>query len=135
MAKQEMTVIPRAKKQVVAITVTLEVMTPDMLKKIVFGFTKGAVQGVETWTIDFELYTRDKKSDEFGAALVDLHVEVKTKNQQLAEETALNGLNRAQVKHAITRSAPTAERFANGKTSQKIADRAVEGVVPARVDA
>jgi hypothetical protein len=125
------TPVPKAKKEIVAISVNLEVVTPDKLRKILFGFTKGTKDGLVTWTINFELHDRENKTAQFGK-VIDLDVEVQAKNFALAEETITKGFNRAQVEHAITRSAPAAERLSEGKTTEKLAKRAVEGVLPAR---
>ena len=107
-------------------------MTPDGLKRMIFGFTKGTSKGLETWTIAFELYTREKKTDEFGDSLVKLDVKVDAKHNKLAEITAAKGMNRSQVKHAITCTALTAETLKKGKTTKQRADKAVEDVLPAR---
>ncbi len=125
-------VIPRAKKRIVAIAVDLEVMTPDRLKKMIFGFSNGTSKGVETWTIKFQFLTREKKTDKFGDPLVKLEVKVDSKNNALAEETATKGMNRAQVKHAITKTAPVAEKVSQKKAPSKLGERAVQKVVPAR---
>jgi hypothetical protein len=123
--------LPKAKRQVVALSVKLEVITPDKLRKIVFGLTKGTDEGVITWTIEFELHDRTKVSDSFGK-VIDLDVEVKTRNEPLAEETAAKGMNDAQVEHAITRAAPAAARLAEGTGSEAAAARAIEGVLTSR---
>jgi hypothetical protein len=123
--------MPKAKKEVVAISVKLEVITPDKLRKIIFGLTKGTDQGLTTWTINFELHDRAKPADAF-AKVIDLDVEVKTKNHHLAEETAVKGMNAPQVEHTITRAAPAAARLAEGTGAQPAAARAIEGVLTAR---
>jgi hypothetical protein len=127
------TKIPKSQKQIVAISVKLEVITPDKLRKIIFGLTKGTDDGMTTWTINFELHDREKKADEFGK-VIDLDVEVKSKNHPLAEETATKGLNRPQVEHAVLRAAPAAKKLAAGKTSQPAAERTIEGVLSARAN-
>ena len=129
--KRALAKVPKAKKQIVALSVRLEVVTPDKLRKIIFGLIKGTDDGMVTWTINFELNDREKKTEEFGK-VIDLDVEVKTKNFELAAVTAEKGLNRPQVEHAVLRAGPAAEKFANDPTAQPAAARAVEGVLTAR---
>ena len=123
--------MPKAKKEIVAISVKLEVITPDKLRKIIFGLTKGTESGLTTWVIDFELHDRAKPADAF-AKVIDLKVEVKTKNHPLAEMTAAKGMDAPMVEHAITRAAPAAAKVAKGTGTEPAAARAIEGVLTAR---
>src|SRR5262245_54107962 len=43
--------LPKASREIVALSVRLEVITPDKLRKIIFGLTKGTEDGSVTWTI------------------------------------------------------------------------------------
>ena len=48
---------------VITIKVHFELITNDKLRKVVFGLEKDT-QGIQvTWTINFELFERDKKTD------------------------------------------------------------------------
>ena len=124
--------LPKAKREIVALSVRLEVITPDKLRKIIFGLTKGTAEGNVTWTINFELFDRTSKTAEFQK-VIDLDVEVKTKNHALAEETAAKGLNSAQVEHTILRAAPAAADLAAGKTDNRDkADRQVQKTLEVR---
>jgi homoserine dehydrogenase len=62
---------------------------------------------------------------------VALEVEVKSKNNDLAELTANKGLNATQVEHLITRAAPAAAKAAVGGATPAIS-RAIEGTLMAR---
>ena len=122
--------MPKAKRQIIAIQVKLEVITSDKLRKIVFGLLKSTDAEVITWTIDFELHDRATPGAAFGA-VVALEVEVKSKNNDLAELTANKGLNATQVEHLITRAAPAAAKAAVGGATPAIG-RAIEGTLTAR---
>jgi len=129
--KTAVTRIPKAKKEIVAISVKLEVITPDKLRKIIFGLTKGTDDnGVTTWTINFELHDRAKPADPFSE-VIKLDVMVKVKNHALAEETAAKGMNEPQVEHVITRAAPAAAK-AKAVGVTPATERAVEGTLTAR---
>ena len=123
--------IPRSKRQIVAISVSLKVTTPDQLKKIIFGLTKGTKSGATSWTINFELYDRKKKADSF-AEVIALKIDVNVNSDNLAEETADKGLNRPQVEHLITRAAPAASALKQGKISKKQALRTIESTLQKR---
>jgi hypothetical protein len=123
--------VPKATKEIVALSVKLEVVTPDKLRKIIFGLTKGTDdKGVTTWTINFELHDRAKPSGSF-AQVIKLDVMVKSKNHPLAEETAAKGMNEPQVEHAITRAGPAAAKAATAGVTPAT-ERAVEGTLTAR---
>ena len=62
---------------VIKMKVHFELNTPNGLRRVIFGLAKDATSGkTVTWTIDFQLFERAKKSDPFGDAIVTLNVEV-----------------------------------------------------------
>lgn len=126
--------LPKAKREIVALSVRLEVITPDKLRRIIFGLTKGTAEGNVTWTINFELFDRASKTDEFGEPIVKLDVSVKAKNNALAEETAAKGMNAAQVEHTILRAGPAAAELAAAPTpeKEKKAERQIEKTLEVR---
>ena len=74
-----------------SISVDLEVMTTDRLKKIIFGLDKSVEDEEVHWLIEFQFLQRDKKTDPFGDPLVKLVIDVKKSNEQAAEDTAAQG--------------------------------------------
>ena len=67
------------------------------------------------WTINFQLFKRDKRSDEYGDALVNLDVEVDTVLNKKAEAVAAsNALTPGQVAHVLGPAADDAVDAHNG---------------------
>lgn len=124
--------MPAAVKTIKAISVDLEVMTSDRLKKIVFGLDKSTTEESVEWTIDFQLFEREKKSEEFGEPLVKLTIAVKKPNHQTAEETALKGLNAKQSEHLLGPALVAARRLEAGDTTEEKAAAVVERTLPKR---
>ena len=119
-------------KTLKSISVDLEVMTPDRLRKVVFGLDKSTGAGGVQWVIEFQFLQRDKKTDEFGDPLVKLKVDVKKANNPAAEETAVKGLNAAQTEHLLGPAAVAAQRLKQGKTTQDKVAATVERTLPKR---
>lgn len=118
-----------------SISVDIEVTTKDRLRKVVFGLDKKtADSGDVTWTIDFKLFERDNKTDEFGDPLVKLDaVVVKKANFDKAEATAVAGkFTAAQTEHALGPAAVDAKRFKDGKITQEKAEATAERTVAKR---
>ena len=119
-------------RSIKSISVDLEVMTADRLKKVIFGLDKSTdTEGVH-WTIEFQFLQRDKKTDDFGDPLVKLNVDVKKAHNDLAEETAMKGLNAPQSEHLLGPGMIAAERFKAGKTTKDKAAATVERTLPKR---
>jgi hypothetical protein len=116
-----------------SISVDLEVMTPDRLKRIIFGLDKSMEGEQVHWTIDFQYLQREKKTDEFGDPLVKLSVDVQTENHPLAEQTALKGLNSRQTDHLLGPAAIAARRLKEGKITEEKAAPVIERTLPKRV--
>jgi hypothetical protein len=119
-------------KTLKSISVDLEVLTPDRLKKVVFGLDKSVDAEGEHWTIDFQFLQRAKKTDEFGDPLVTLSIEVKKNNNAAAEETAMKGLNSAQTEHLLGPGVAAVQRLTDGKTTEDKVAAAVERTLPKR---
>ena len=112
-----------------SISIDIEVQTTDRLRKVVFGLDKETADGGDvTWTVAFSLFEREKKTDEFGEALVKFDaVVVKAANFEQAEVVAKKGkMSAPQVEHLLGPAAVTAKRFKEGKTTQEKAEAAVE---------
>lgn len=118
-----------------SISVDIEVMTKDRLRKVVFGLDKEtADSGDVRWTIDFKLFEREKTTDAFGDPLVKLDaVIVKKANFDKAEATAVAGtFTAAQTEHALGPAAVDAKRFKDGKITREKAERTAERTVAKR---
>ena len=118
-----------------SISVDIEVMTKDRLRKVVFGLDKAtADDGDVIWTINFALFEREAKSDDFGDALVNLDaVIVNNENFDKAETTASVGrLTAAQTEHALGPAAVDAKRFKEGQISREKAEATAERTVAKR---
>ena len=119
-------------KTLKSISVDLEVMTADRLKKVIFGLDKAAASDGVHWTIDFQFLQRDKKTDPFGDPLVKLSIDVKKSNNELAEETAIKGLNSSQTEHLLGPAAVAAQRLHDGQTTEDRVAATVERTLPKR---
>jgi hypothetical protein len=99
-----------AKREVVKIHVKFTLNTPDGLRRVTFELEKdNADDGSVHWKITFQLFERDKKSDPFGDAIVDLLVEVDTKLHPKAQAMADKGMTPNQAAFAIGPAADTAK--------------------------
>jgi hypothetical protein len=115
----------RATRQIVAISVKLEVNTTDQLRRVVFGLTKGTEGELATWTLNFEFFEREDKRDEL-VKIVDLEIEVKAKNNEAVEKAATEGFTKSQAEFASTTAAAAAKRLADGKITEAAAARTIE---------
>lgn len=108
-----------------SISVDIEVQTTDRLRKVVFGLDKETADNGEiTWTINFQLFERDTKADDFGDPLVKLDaVLVKAANFDAAETAATKGsLTKSQAEFALGPASVDAKRFQAGKITQEKAE-------------
>jgi hypothetical protein len=119
-------------KTLKSISVDLEVMTADRLKKVIFGLDKEMDDENVHWTINFQLLEREKKSEAFGDPLVKLTVDVKKSHNELAEETATKGLNSSQSEHLLGPAVAAAQKLNAGKTTEEKAGATVERTLPKR---
>ena len=115
-----------------SISVDLEVMTTDRLKKIIFGLDKSTDEEEVTWVIEFQFLQRDKKTDPFGDPLVKLKIDVKKSNNDLAEVTADKGLNSPQAAHLLGAGLSDAQRLRDGKITEERAALTVQRTLPKR---
>src|SRR5687768_10516426 len=119
-------------KTLKSISVDLEVMTTDRLKKVIFGLDKSTDTEGVNWVIEFQFLEREKKTDGFGDPLVKLKVDVKKAHNAAAEETAVKGLNSAQSEHLLGPAIVAAQRLNEGKTTEDKAAAVVERTLPKR---
>jgi len=105
MAKTEIV----AKREVVKVHVKFTLNTPDGLRRVAFELEKDTGdEGDVQWTITFQLFERERKSDEFEDPIVDLLVEVDTKLNTRAQAMADNGMTPSQAAFALGPAADTA---------------------------
>ena len=115
-----------------SISVDLEVMTPDRLRKVAFSLDKSTTEVNAEWTVDFQLLERENKSDDFGDPLVKLSVTINAKNHDNAEITARKGLNSTQADYLLGPASADAKRLVAGKITKEKANATVERTLPKR---
>ncbi len=120
------------KRTVVGIKVKFELNSKNGLRRVIFGLEKDIQADDVLWKIDFELFERDKKSDPYGDALINLDIEVDTKLNKKAEDTAHNGLSPAQAAHALGPAAEDAKAAAAGELGQEEAGDTVQVILRKR---
>lgn len=103
---------------IVAIKVKIELNAKNGLRRVIFGLEKDTDGDKVSWKINFQLFERDKKTDAYGDALVDLDVDVDAVLRNKAEGAAKNGLTPPQVAHALGSAASDAKAAANGEIEQ-----------------
>ena len=114
---------------VIGIKVKFELITNDRLRKVMFGLEKNTVGNKVTWKIDFEMYERDKKTDPFGDAIVNVEIEVDKELHPKAEKVALTGMTAGQQAHALGPAADDQKAAEAGELSQSKADRTTQNTL------
>ncbi len=116
-----------AKRVVIGIKVHFVLNTIDGLRRVIFGLEKNT-QGTEIkWTINFQLFERQNKTDDFGDAIVDVDVEVDTDLNDQAETTAHQpSLTPPQSAHAVGPAANDAKAAKAGTIDQSDADDTIQ---------
>ena len=97
------------KRTIVGIKVKFELNSKNGLRRVIFGLEKNSQGDDILWKINFALFERDKKSDPYSDALVDMDVEVDTQLNKKAEDTAHKGLTPGQAAHALGPAAEAGE--------------------------
>jgi hypothetical protein len=112
---------------VIGIKVHFVLNTLDGLRRVIFGLEKDT-QGTEIkWTINFQLFERQNKTDDFGDAIVDVDVEVDTDLHAKADATAhSNSLTPPQSAHAVGPAADDAKAAAAGDIDQSDANDTIQ---------
>jgi hypothetical protein len=117
------------KRIIVGIKVKFELNSKNGLRRVIFGLEKDTQGDHVIWKINFELFEREKKSDPYGDALINLDVEVDTKLNKKAEDTAHKGLTPGQAAHAIGPAADDAKAAASGELDQDEASDTVQATL------
>jgi len=114
---------------VIKLKVNFELNTPNGLRRVIFGLSKDASSGtIVTWTIDFQLFERAKKSDPYGDAIVTLNVEVDKALNAKAEKAA-KGLTAAQSAHALGPAADDAKAAQDGEIDPEDAQETIQNTL------
>lgn len=114
---------------IIKLKVHFELNTPNGLRKVIFGLEKDATAGnVVSWSIDFQLFERSKKTDPWGDALVTLNVDVDKQLFPKAEK-ASQGLTPGQSAHALGPAADDAKAAADGEIDQEEAQDTVQNTL------
>lgn len=115
-----------SKHVIVAIKVKIELNAKNGLRRVIFGLEKDSNGDEIDWKINFQLFEREQKTDDYGDALVDLDVDVDTALQGQAETAAKSGLTPPQVAHALGSAASDAKAAANGDIEQDDANGTIQ---------
>jgi hypothetical protein len=112
---------------VIGIKVHFVLNTLDGLRRVIFGLEKDT-QGTEIkWIINFQLFERQNKTNDFGDAIVDVDVEVDTDLHDKAEATAhQNSLTPPQSAHAVGPAADDAKAAQAGDIDQSDANDTIQ---------
>jgi hypothetical protein len=120
-------------KQLVGLSVKLEVVTKDKLRKFVFGVTKAQVNDVDKWSVDFELLDRTAATAEFTRAVfLDVDIDLKKVPVSDVQVTADKGLNQSQVDFVLTTLSANADKFRNKLIKEDRMRRTIGNLFPVR---
>ena len=114
---------------IVAIKVNFELITSDKKRKVVFGLQKNTEGTKVTWIINFEMFERDKKTDPWGEAIVNVDVEVTKQLHANAEKMAVKGMSAGQQAHALGPAADDQKAAEAGEISQTTANRTTQNTL------
>jgi hypothetical protein len=119
---------PVSKANIIKIKVNFQLNTPNGLRRVIFGLEKDTQGTLVVWTINFQLFERQKKTDPFGDAIVTLDVEVdKTLNPKA--EKAAKGLSAKQTAHALGPAADDAKAAEDGEIDKDEAQGTVQNTL------
>lgn len=114
-----------SKATIIKLKVNFTLNTPNGLRRVIFGLEKDTKGDVVSWTINFQLFERAKKTDPFGDAIVSLDVDVdKTLNSKA--EKASKGLTPPQAAFALGPGADDAKSAKEGEITQADAKKTVQ---------
>lgn len=114
----------KAKSTVIGVKVRFELITKDKKRRVIFGLEKDTEGKVIIWKIDFQLFERDNKGDDWGDAIIVLQVEVEKALNAKAEK-ALKGLTAGQTAHALGPAADDAKAAIDGEVDEEEARETV----------
>jgi len=128
-----MATAPAANRVLVGLSVKLEVLTKDKLRKFSFGLTKAQEGDVDKWSVDFELLDRASATADFARVVfLDVDLDLKKIPVPDIETTADKGLNKAQVEFVLAAVAADAEKFRANKIKEARMKRTIGDLFAAR---
>jgi hypothetical protein len=89
------------KMDVIGIKVRFTLTSKNGLRRVVVGLEKDSEGEEVHWLMDFQLFERQKKSEEFGDAFIELQAGLDTTLNKKAEAVAQHGLTAGQAAHAL----------------------------------
>ena len=114
---------------IIGIKVKFTLESKNRLRRVVFGLEKDSEGDDVVWTIEFRLFEREKKADEFGDPLVTLEVEVDQQLNARDEVAAKTGLTPGQAAHAIGTAAEDAKAAQAGEIAPEEAAETVQATL------
>lgn len=121
--------LPKPKTNIIKLKVNFELNTPNGLRRVIFGLEKDATSGtVVVWTINFQLFERQKRTDAYTDPIVSLQVEVDKALFPKAEKAA-QGLTPGQSAHALGPAADDAKAAADGEIDQDDANDTIQNTL------
>ena len=119
-------------KSLIALSVDIEVLSSDQLKKCIFGIEKKKPSAAQVdWKINFQFLKRDTKTAEF-VQRVKVSVDVSLENVPNTEKTAQESMTTKQKNFVNAVIAKAAEDFEAGKITKAEMQKLVERAVAAR---
>jgi hypothetical protein len=116
----------------VPISVSFELVTDDLLRKVDFGLAKTCNDdGSSAWAISFDLQERQTPTGTFQE-IVQLTVDVNQEDHKAAEQTAKLGLTSDQSDQALGAAAQAAKDYKNGQGTLQDAQEEMQGVLEVR---
>ena len=128
-APKKSAAIPAALRNIVGIHVKFTLNTPDGLRRVIFELRKSTEGDKVTWTINFQLFERQKKTDDFGDAIVNLEIGVDSKLNNKAEAMADNGMNDKQASFVLGPGGDAAKDAEAGKISDAKAKTTIQNTL------
>lgn len=116
-------------REVVAIKVKFQLNTPDGLRRVIFGLEKDTQGTTIIWKINFQLFEREKRTVDFGDAIVSLDVEVDIALHPKAEAATGTGLTPPQSAHALGPASDDAKAAAAGELDKSDAQDTVQNTL------
>ena len=114
---------------IIKLKIQFQLNTPNGLRRVIFGLEKDATSGTTvTWTINFQLFERARKTDPYGDAIVTLDVEVDKALNAKAEKAA-KGLTAGQSAHALGPAADDAKAAQDGEIDQEEAQETIQNTL------
>jgi len=113
----------------IAIKIHFMLHTPDKRRRVIFGLEKDTQDNEVIWKINFQLFEREKKTEDFVDALVALDIEVEKALHSKAEKVAKNGLTPAQAAHALGPAADDAKAAEAGEIEPDEANQTIQNTL------